>query len=116
RVALLVLAVLVSLSRVMLGVHWPLDLLGGMLGGWAAAWCGLALHARWGWRTSGLCGLGAGLVLLVLAGALLFSKHIGIPAVLPLQRTIGLVCLLWGAREMLQMVPRWQWRRGPEGE
>jgi membrane-associated phospholipid phosphatase len=116
RVALLVLAVLVSLSRVMLGVHWPLDLLGGMLGGWAAAWCGLACYARWGWRTSGLCGMGAGLVLLVLAGALLFSKHIGIAAVLPLQRTIGLVCLLWGAREMLQVLPRWQWRRDPEGE
>lgn len=114
RAGLLLLAVLVSLSRVMLGVHWPLDLLGGMLGGWAAAWCGLALYARGGWRTSGWCGIGAGLVLLVLAGALLFSKHIGIPVVLPLQRTIGLVCLLWGGWEMLQMLPRWQWRRGAE--
>lgn len=116
RAALLVLAVLVSLSRVMVGVHWPLDLLGGMLGGWAAAWCSLALYARYGWRTAGLCGIGAGLVLVVLAGALLFSKHIGIPAVLPLQRTIGFACLLLGGWEMLQLLPRWQWRRNPEGE
>jgi hypothetical protein len=30
------------------------------------------------------------------AGALLVSRHIGIPAVLPAQRLIGCVCLLWG--------------------
>lgn len=116
RAALLVLAVLVSLSRVMVGVHWPLDLLGGMLGGWAAAWCALALYARYGWRTAGLWGIGAGLVLVVLAGALLFSRHIGIPAVLPLQRTIGFACLLLGGWEMLHLLPHWQWRRNPEGE
>jgi membrane-associated phospholipid phosphatase len=116
RAVLLVLAVLVSLSRVMVGVHWPLDLLGGMLGGWAAAWLGLALYGRWAWRTSGIGGLAAGVVLLVVAGALLVSRHIGIPAVLPLQRTLGAVCLVWGAWEMIQMLPRIQWRRDPEGD
>jgi membrane-associated phospholipid phosphatase len=116
RLALLALAVLVSLSRVMVGVHWPLDLLGGMLGGWGAAWCGLALYARRGWKTAGVGGLIAGTVLLVIAGALLFSRHIGIPAVLPLQRTLGAVCLIWGAWEMFQMLPRFSLRRHPKGE
>jgi membrane-associated phospholipid phosphatase len=116
RASLLVLAVLVSLSRVMVGVHWPLDLLGGMLGGWAAAWCGLALHVRWGWKTSGVGGMLAGLLLLVIAGALLFSRHIGIPAVLPLQRTLGAICLIWGAWEMFQMLPQFWLRRHPKGE
>jgi membrane-associated phospholipid phosphatase len=116
RAALLVVALLVSLSRVMVGVHWPLDLLGGMLAGWAAAWTGLALYARWGWRTSGIGGFAAGVVLLVLAGALLVSRHIGIPAVLPLQRTLGAACLVWGAWEMFQMLPRIQLRRHPKGE
>lgn len=116
RVLLLVLATLVSLSRVMVGVHWPLDLLGGMLGGWLAAWTGLGLYGRYGWKTAGLGGLAAGVVLLVVAGWLLFSRHIGIPAVLPLQRTLGLVCLLWGAWEMLQMLPRLQLRRQSKGE
>jgi membrane-associated phospholipid phosphatase len=116
RALLLVLAVLVSLSRVMVGVHWPLDLLGGMLGGWAAAWCGLALHLRWGWKTSGVGGMLAGVALLVIAGALLFSRHIGIPAVLPLQRTLGAICLIWGAWEMFQMLPRLSLRRHPKGE
>jgi membrane-associated phospholipid phosphatase len=116
RTTLLVLAVLVSLSRVMVGVHWPLDLLGGMLGGWLAAWCGLVMYARYGWKTSGVGGMAAGVVLLLLSGALLYSRHIGIPAVLPLQRTLGLICMVWGGWEIFQLLPELQLRRNPEGE
>jgi threonine/homoserine/homoserine lactone efflux protein len=87
-----------------------------MLCGWAAAWTGLALYTRWGWRTSGIGGVAAGVVLLAVAGALLVSRHIGIPEVLPLQRTLGAVCLVWGAWEMIRMLPLVQWRRNPEGE
>jgi membrane-associated phospholipid phosphatase len=37
------LAVLVAISRSAVGVHWPLDLLGGACGGWLAAAAGLNL-------------------------------------------------------------------------
>jgi membrane-associated phospholipid phosphatase len=111
RALLLLLATLVSLSRIMVGVHWPLDIVWGMLGGWLGAWMGLALQRRRGWRTEGKAGIAAGLVLLGVAASLLVSRHIGIPAVMPLQRVVGAVCLLWGAREIALMLPWLQRRR-----
>ena len=50
RAALTVLAVLVGLSRVAVGVHWPVDVAAGLMGGVLAAWLGVRLadRARWG--------------------------------------------------------------------
>jgi membrane-associated phospholipid phosphatase len=112
RALLLALAVLVSLSRVMVGVHWPVDILWGMLGGWLGAWCGLALYARYQWKTAGAWGFLAGLVLLLVAAALLVSNHVRIPEVLPLQRALGAICLAWGACEMIRMLPRMNQAKG----
>jgi membrane-associated phospholipid phosphatase len=97
RAALLGVAGLVGVSRIMVGVHWPLDVLGGMLGGWLGAWSGLALQARWRWHTDGWGGMLAGAVLMAVAAGLFVSHHIGMPAVMPAQRVIALVCLGWGA-------------------
>jgi membrane-associated phospholipid phosphatase len=115
RALVLLLAALVSLSRIMLGVHWPVDILWGALGGWLGAWLGLAMHGRWGWRTSSPAGFLAGLLLAGVAAALLVSRHVGIPAVLPAQRAVGLVCLLWGGWEMVRMLPRLLLKRRTDG-
>jgi membrane-associated phospholipid phosphatase len=116
RAALLLLAVLVSLSRVMVGVHWPIDILWGMLGGWLGAWTGLAVYARYQWKTTGPGGLIAGAILLLVAAALLVSHHIKIPEVMPLQRALGAICLGWGAFEMFLMVPGLALGRAAKGE
>jgi membrane-associated phospholipid phosphatase len=100
RALLFALAGLVGLSRIMIGVHWPLDVIWGMLGGWLGAWTGLALQARWCWRTSGRGGKLAGVVLLAVTASLLVSRHIGIAAVMPAQRLVAAVCLAWGAWEV----------------
>jgi membrane-associated phospholipid phosphatase len=47
RGAVLAVALLVGLSRIACGVHWPLDVLGGMAGGWLCAWAGISLAHHW---------------------------------------------------------------------
>ncbi|WP_373510627.1 phosphatase PAP2 family protein [Thiocapsa sp.] len=47
RALFLALAVLVGLSRVAVGVHWPVDVAAGLFGGALAAWLGAVLAARW---------------------------------------------------------------------
>jgi membrane-associated phospholipid phosphatase len=116
RTLLLATAVLVSLSRIMVGVHWPLDVLTGAIAGWLAAITGLQLACWRNWKTCSWAGFIAGLVLLGVAASLLMSQHIGIPAVLPLQRALGLLCLVLGAWEMFQMLPRGMLRRQPKGD
>jgi len=111
RVLLLLVAILISLSRIMIGMHWPVDILWGMVGGWVGAWAGLALHGRCGWGTSNAGGIAAGLLLLGMAASLLVSRHIGIPAVMPLQRVVAGACLLWGAWEMAAMLSWRGWLR-----
>ena len=112
RAVLLALAALVSLSRVMVGVHWPADILWGMLGGWLGAWTGHALYTRYQWKTAGTGGVLAGAVLLLVAAALLVSNHVRIPEALPLQRALGAICLAWGAGEMFLMLPRVRQAKG----
>lgn len=67
RAVLLAFAVVVGLSRVAVGVHWPMDVLGGAAGGLLSAWLGVWLSQCW------RAGLGfkvyLGLVVLALAHA-----------------------------------------------
>ncbi len=48
-IAFLVLALLVGFGRIFVGVHYPLDVLGGIVVGWAAAWAVAWFEKReWG--------------------------------------------------------------------
>ncbi|EXJ14073.1 phosphatase PAP2 family protein [Imhoffiella purpurea] len=47
RVLLTLIAVAVGLSRIAVGVHWPVDVAAGLMGGALAAWVGCRIAQRW---------------------------------------------------------------------
>jgi len=47
RTIFLGLAIMAGMSRVAVGIHWPVDVAAGLLGGALAAWIGAGLAARW---------------------------------------------------------------------
>jgi len=94
RTIVLLVAILASLSRAVVGVHWPLDILAGAFGGWLSAVIALELSkrtARLGkhpavqWLLALLTGASA--------VALVLGHPDDYPQALLLERLIGLACL-----------------------
>jgi membrane-associated phospholipid phosphatase len=86
-------AAMVGISRCVIGVHWPLDLLGGAFGGWLAAALGLRVAAQ---MPFGLRPAAQWVIAMALAGcavALLMGYPTDYPQALWFQRAIGAACL-----------------------
>ncbi|HZP86293.1 MAG TPA: phosphatase PAP2 family protein [Burkholderiales bacterium] len=87
------IAIAAAVSRAVVGVHWPLDLLAGAFGGWLSAVCAIWLSQR-----SLAFGLQSwiqaimGVVLIGCAMALILGYKTPYEA-LAFQRTIGALCL-----------------------
>jgi membrane-associated phospholipid phosphatase len=94
------LAVLVAVSRMAVGVHWPSDVLAGLALGWATAWIGLRWASRAKWVTNQTGNRVLTGALLLSAAVLLLLDHTGYPGVLLFQRSLALFCLLWGLLEL----------------
>jgi membrane-associated phospholipid phosphatase len=64
RILAVAAASLMALSRVVVGVHWPLDILVGAALGWISAWLGFLISGKtpWGWGGAAVKILGALLV------------------------------------------------------
>lgn len=103
RCSLIFGASLIALSRIVVGVHWPLDVLAGAAIGWIAVWLGLSLSQRlkWGWGSLGQKILGA--VLLASCLLLFVVDYSGYENIMPFQRLIALVFFILGLREYLKI-------------
>jgi len=108
RVIWLTLAAAAGLSRVAIGVHWPVDVAAGLFGGALAAWLGI----RWSaWASWGIRDLSVHLAFVALAGImavalLLWDGDYHLAA--PLQQGIGLASLGFALLVYLGL-PAWRW-------
>ena len=106
RALVLLVALTAALSRPVVGVHWPLDILAGAFGGWLSAVLALPL-ARWTeklgrhWAVQWLLAL--------LLGACAVALALGHPDDYPraalFERAIGLACLAAAAAALWRSPP-----------
>lgn len=89
RCGLIVAAAVVAISRSVVGVHWPIDLLGGMFGGWLSAVGGVLLMRRFPVATRPVPRTIALLIPGIAAGMLLFGYGTGYAAPALMQQLIG---------------------------
>ena len=89
------LAILIALSRIAVGAHWPADLAGGAAGGWLSGACGVLIVDRWrrwntptGIRVMGLVMVGVGIALL--------TVDLGYPLAHLWQWALGCVAIVSG--------------------
>jgi membrane-associated phospholipid phosphatase len=95
QLGLLFAAVLIGLSRIGVGVHWPTDVLGGLALGWVSAWIG--------WKIAAKIPIGSGYVFQLIIGCLLIAAAVVLlvhydthyPQTNWLRFTLGAIFLVW---------------------
>jgi membrane-associated phospholipid phosphatase len=100
-VPIMAAALLVGYSRIAVGAHWPLDVLGGILCGWACGLLGLYWARRVDWSGRPTVQLVMRLLLIGCAVALLFHYDSGYPLARPFEQLIALLALV------VHLLPGW---------
>jgi len=102
RTAVLLLMTLVALSRVVVGAHWPMDVMAGALIGWMSGMIALRLMGDRAWMTNRKA---VAILAAAFAGCAvaLFFTRTGYPGTFGIQVAVGIACLGFGALIVRQM-------------
>ena len=106
RWLLLPLAATVAVSRIMVGAHWPLDILTGAGLGWLTAALSLDLARRWQTGATLAWQRGLTVLLIILDLAVLSLHNTSYPLANWLQYTIGITVLLLAIPGMRRLFAR----------
>lgn len=101
---LFLFAFLIGCSRIAVGAHWPVDVLGGAAIGWLSAWLGWKLAAGWHWG-AGSRGQKILATAFLLFPLLLFGLKTGYPGTTLLQMDIAILGTL---SALLTLWKTWQ--------
>lgn len=102
QISIFIIGLLISISRIMVGIHWPLDILSGLVIGWISAWISLKIIYHFDWNIGKV---GQKIVGIILFAAAIYSLYhdTGYSQALFLHRIISVVCILGGGHELLQI-------------
>jgi membrane-associated phospholipid phosphatase len=99
RFFMVILAMLVGASRIVVGVHWPLDVLAGATIGILCAVTGVYIVTKLGWERQRYVQLTVGFLLILADLYLLFIYDCRYDQAISLQIVFALVVLVAGVRE-----------------
>ncbi len=109
RAALIALAVAAGMSRVAVGVHWPVDVAAGMFGGILSAWLGVWLASRSEWGIRGVSVHLAFVTLAVILTVTLLYRDGGYAGAAVFQQLLGTAALCY-ALSVYLVRPAVAWR------
>jgi len=111
RVAIVILAILIGISRIAVGVHWPADVLGGAALGIFFAIAGFWIISKLGWGRNKSAQLVVGFILILCGFYLLFFYDCKYEQAYYLQIIFAFAVLTVGLREYYYLILDGQGKR-----
>lgn len=96
RYIAIIVGLLAGLSRIVVGAHWPMDVLAGYIGGFLCAMAGTWLAARWRWGKTEKAQHVFTAILFACGIALLFHHKTGYPGTDVFRYLVAISCLAIG--------------------